>query len=66
MAISVTTAIERGQEAPALAPETERITVLRLDNTAYAEHGVFDCGASANLALFPEFVVSVDDVLDAV
>jgi Uma2 family endonuclease len=46
-------------------PETETITVLRLEDTAYAEHGVFGRGAEAASALMPGFIVSVDAVFDA-
>jgi Uma2 family endonuclease len=46
-------------------PETETITVLRLEDTAYAEHGVFGRGAEAASALVPGFIVSVDAVFDA-
>jgi Uma2 family endonuclease len=46
-------------------PQTETITVLRLERTKYAEHGVFGRGAAATSALLPEFAVSVDEVFDA-
>ncbi len=46
-------------------PQDETITVLRLHESAYDEHGVFGRGAAATSALFPEFEVSVDAVLDA-
>jgi Uma2 family endonuclease len=46
-------------------PETETITVLRLEDTAYAEHDVFGRGAEAASALLPGFIVSVDAVFDA-
>ena len=46
-------------------PETETITVLRLEDTAYAEYGVFGRGAEATSALMPGFTVSVDAVFDA-
>jgi Uma2 family endonuclease len=46
-------------------PETETITVLRLEDTAYAEHGVFGRGAEATSALMPGFTVSADAVFDA-
>ena len=45
-------------------PETETITVLRLEDTAYAEYGVFGRGAEATSALMPGFAVSVDVVFD--
>jgi Uma2 family endonuclease len=46
-------------------PQTEVITVLRLDGTKYSVHGVFKRGATAASALLPEFTVTVDAVLDA-
>jgi Uma2 family endonuclease len=46
-------------------PETETITVLRLEGDAYAEHGVFGRGAQATSALLPDFGVGVDAVFDA-
>ena len=46
-------------------PQTETITVLRLTDAGYVEHGVFKRGATASSALFPDFTVSVDAVLDA-
>jgi len=46
-------------------PQTETITVLTLERTKYAEHGVFARGAQATSALLPEFTVSVDEVFDA-
>jgi Uma2 family endonuclease len=46
-------------------PETETITVLRLEDSAYVEHGVFGRGAAAESALLTGFAVSVDAVFDA-
>jgi Uma2 family endonuclease len=46
-------------------PQGETITVLRLEDTVYVEHGVFGRGAAATSFLFPDFQVSVDAVLDA-
>lgn len=46
-------------------PQTEKITVLRLNETTYDEHGVFGRGTLALSALFPELQISVDAVLDA-
>ena len=46
-------------------PQTETITVLTLERTKYAEHGVFARGTQATSALLPEFTVSVDEVFDA-
>lgn len=46
-------------------PETETITVLRLEDSAYAEHGVFGRGTEAVSALMPGFSVGVDAVFDA-
>jgi hypothetical protein len=39
--------------------------VLRLDEGAYVEHGVFGRGQQAGSALLQGFSVSVDAVLDA-
>jgi Uma2 family endonuclease len=46
-------------------PEDESITVLRLEDNRYTEHGVFHRGDTATSALLPEFTVSVTDVFDA-
>jgi len=46
-------------------PQTETITVLRLDGTAYVEHGVFGRGKTATSALLPGFSVEVNAVMDA-
>ena len=46
-------------------PQTETITVLRLEGEAYAEHGVFGRGATATSALLEGFAVEVDLVFDA-
>ena len=46
-------------------PQGETITVLRLTDAEYVEHGVFNRGAKANSALFTDFTVSVDAVFDA-
>lgn len=46
-------------------PETETITVLRLEENAYVEHGIFGRGAEATSALMPGFIVGVDAVFDA-
>jgi Uma2 family endonuclease len=46
-------------------PETETITVLRLEDTAYVDHGVFGRGTEAASALLPGFSVGVDAVFDA-
>lgn len=45
-------------------PQTETITVLRLDNGAYAEHGVFGRGQQATSVILPGFSVNVDDVFN--
>jgi len=45
-------------------PETEAITVLRLDNTIYAEYGIFGRGTVATSATLPGLVVAVDNVFD--
>lgn len=46
-------------------PKPETITVLRLEDGAYVEHGVFGRGSKATSALLPDFSVSVDAVFDA-
>jgi len=46
-------------------PQSETITVLRLEGSAYTEHGVFGRGAMATSVLFEGFGVSVNEVLDA-
>jgi Uma2 family endonuclease len=42
-------------------PQTETITVLRLANTAYVEHGVFGQGDTATSVILPGFAVIVAD-----
>lgn len=46
-------------------PQTETITVLRLEGEAYVEHGVFGRGTLATSALLEGFAVDVDAALDA-
>ena len=46
-------------------PQTETITVLRLDETSYVEHGVFGLGEIATSAHYADLQTSVSDVLDA-
>lgn len=46
-------------------PDAASVTVLRLDEGAYVEHGVFGRGQQAGSALLQGFSVSVDAVLDA-
>jgi Uma2 family endonuclease len=46
-------------------PQTEQITVLRLENDTYIEHGVFKRGETATSALLEGFAVDVHAVLDA-
>lgn len=45
-------------------PRDETITVLRLADDAYVEHGTFGRGTQATSALIPGFTVSVDAVFD--
>lgn len=45
-------------------PLDETITVLRLADGDYVEHGTFGRGAQATSALIPGFNVSVDEVFD--
>lgn len=46
-------------------PLDETITVLNLQDDAYAEHGVFRRGDRATSLLLVDFEVTVDEVLDA-
>lgn len=46
-------------------PKEQKIIVLTLDGTTYRVHGEFGRGATASSALFPDFTVPVDAVLDA-
>jgi Uma2 family endonuclease len=46
-------------------PETETITVLRLQESVYVEVGIFKRGERAISLLQPEFSVAVNEVLDA-
>jgi Uma2 family endonuclease len=46
-------------------PETERVTVLYLQDDTYAEHGIFARGETATSRLLAGFAVPVDDILDA-
>lgn len=45
-------------------PVDETITVLRLADNAYVEHGAFGRGAQATSALLEGFAVGVDAVFD--
>lgn len=45
-------------------PQTETITVLRLDQGSYVEFGVFGRGQQATSVLLPGFAVNVDDVFN--
>jgi len=46
-------------------PQTETITVLRLEGAKYTEYGAFARGAMAASALLAGFAVSIDAVFDA-
>jgi Uma2 family endonuclease len=46
-------------------PQDEMITVLRLENDSYTEHGLFHRGETATSALLSGFAIGVDDILDA-
>lgn len=46
-------------------PQTETITVLRLDDARYVEHGVFGRGEVATSAHYAGLQAPVGDVLDA-
>lgn len=45
-------------------PQAETITVLRLENGSYVEHGVFARGQRAESVILPGFSVNVDDVFN--
>jgi len=45
-------------------PQNETITVLKLENGAYIEHGVFVRGQEATSLILPGFKVNVDDVFN--
>lgn len=45
-------------------PQTETITVLRLENETYVEHGVFSRGQRATSVIVPGFGVDVAEVFD--
>jgi Uma2 family endonuclease len=47
-------------------PQDENITVLKLDQGTYVEHGVFHRGNVATSLILPGFTVNVDAVFDAV
>jgi Uma2 family endonuclease len=46
-------------------PQEQRITVLALEASQYAEHGAFGVGSTAHSRLLEGFKVSVDDVFAA-
>jgi Uma2 family endonuclease len=46
-------------------PEDETVTVLRLEDDHYVEHGLFRRGDTTSSALLTDFVVDVDALLDA-
>jgi Uma2 family endonuclease len=46
-------------------PEEESITVLRLEQAQYVEHGVFRRGETATSVLLEGFAVVVSEVFDA-
>jgi len=46
-------------------PQTETVTVLRLDDARYVEHGVFGRGEVATSAHYAGLQAPVGDVLDA-
>jgi Uma2 family endonuclease len=45
-------------------PQTETITVLRLENDSYIEHGIFRRGDRATSLILPGFSVDVAEVFD--
>jgi Uma2 family endonuclease len=45
-------------------PQTETITVLRLENESYVEHGVFKRGQRATSVILPNFGVEAAEVFD--
>ena len=46
-------------------PATETLTMLKLGDAGYVEHGVYERGARAGLSGLPGFEVDVGDVFDA-
>jgi hypothetical protein len=46
-------------------PRVEAITVLRLEEATYVEHGVFGRGETATFAHYADLLAPVSDVLDA-
>lgn len=46
-------------------PEEATITVLKLAENAYIEHGIFHRGDTATSALLPDFTIRVDEVCSA-
>jgi Uma2 family endonuclease len=46
-------------------PQTETITVLRLEDATYVEHGVFGRGETATSVHYADLQAPVSDVLDA-
>lgn len=53
------------QEYWIVNPLVETITVLRLANGKYVEHGEFRRGETATSALLPDFAAGVDATFDA-
>jgi Uma2 family endonuclease len=45
-------------------PQTETVTVLRLEGDAYVEHGVFVRGQRATSVILPGFSVDINEVFD--
>ena len=46
-------------------PATETLTVLKLEDAGYVEHGVYERGARTGSSALPGFEVDVGDVFDA-
>ncbi|MCY4454407.1 MAG: Uma2 family endonuclease [Immundisolibacterales bacterium] len=46
-------------------PATETLTVLKLEDSGYVEHGVYERGARTGSSALPGFEVDVGDVFDA-
>jgi Uma2 family endonuclease len=46
-------------------PQSETVTILRLEATAYVEHGVFGRGSEATSVVLDGFTVNTETLFDA-
>jgi Uma2 family endonuclease len=72
LSLALTDHDKRGDYAEAHVPEywivnpqSDTITVLRLQGDSYVEAGTYSRGQSAGSVVMPEFAVAVNDVFDA-